>query len=135
MSTIFAGVSQVDIAIPDNVWWVDAFQFGASDDTSWSFTGKHFLCDIKVKASDTSPLLSLTSVGMQIVVDDAALRILHFNVTDIAIRAALPPTNACASPPVCPYHYDLIMVDNSSGERDMLMYGSLVVGQGVTVED
>ena len=134
-STVFAGVSRVDIAIPNNVWWVDAFQFGTVGDTSWSFTGKNFLLDIKVKKTDVTPLLALNSTGGTIVVDDAVNRVLHVLVTDLVIRAHLPVTNCQADPPVPTYHYDLIMVDIATGERDMLMYGSLAVNQGTTGED
>lgn len=130
-------IAVIKFVIPNNVWWVDALQFGEQGDTSWSFTGKTFLCDIKVNNTDASPLIALTSAGGSptIVVDDAVNRILHFNVTDTAIRAALPVTNCNATPPVLPYYLDLIMVDNSTNERDMLFTGTIEVRQGVTIED
>lgn len=132
---IMSGITRVDIVITNNAWWVDAFQFGTLGDTSWSFTNQSFLVDVKAHASDTSPLLALNSSGGAIAVNDAINRILSFNVTDHAVRAALPVTDCDATPPVKPYHYDLIMVDGSTGARVVLMYGSLTVLQGVTVED
>lgn len=140
MSFAVPGVSRVDIEISNNVWWDDPFQFGQPTDTSWSFTGCSFLLDVKIKSSDAVALLSLTSVGGTIVVDDAVARILHINATDHVIRAALPPmtdpvTFTAEGPEVGHYVYDLIMVTNATGERDMLMTGTLKVAQGVTIED
>jgi hypothetical protein len=130
-------IAVVRFSIPNNAWWVDALQFGEQGDTSWSFTGKSFLCDVKANAADTTVLLALTSSGgtPTIIVDDAVNRILHFSVTDHAIRAALPVTNCNATPPALPYHLDLVMVDNGTGERDLLFTGTVEVTQGVTIED
>lgn len=122
------GVVRVDIVIPTNAWWVDSFQFGDLGDTTWSFVGKSFLLDVKQNATDTTPMLSCSSAGGTLVVTDTINRILNMLVTDIAIRSAFPSLNGT-------YKYDLIMVDNSTGERDMLMYGELCVVTGVTVED
>jgi hypothetical protein len=125
-------VARVNFAIANNVWWDDALQFGVAGDTSWSFTGKSFLLDIKRTRSDASPLLSVNSTGGKIVVDDVALRILHFLVDDHTIRASLPVTEC---PTGLPYVYDLVMVDTGTGQRDLLMHGTIEVKQGVTVED
>jgi len=127
-------IARVDLYLFNNVWWTDAFQYGEPDDTTWSFTGKSFLLDIKQNSTSTSPLLSLSSTNGDIVVDDTVLRILHMEVDDIRIRASLP-VNELASPELDPYVYDLIMVDDITGERQMLQYGELVVYQGVTIED
>lgn len=133
MPTVTA-VTVVNIAIENNAWWDDSFQFGTLGDTSWSFVGKKFLLDIKVNAADTVPVLSLNSTpGNTILVTDTTQRILTMNVTDLAIRAALSPTGGALSNGS--YNYDLIMVDNVSGQRDMLMKGTLTVLQGVTYED
>ena len=120
------GVTRVNIEIRNNVYWDDAFQFGMPDDFTWSFTGKSFLLDVKAKSSDASALLALSSTGGTIIVDDVSHRRLHMYVTDASIRATLP---------IGCYVYDLVMVDNSTGERDALMYGTLSVVQGVTGED
>lgn len=127
----------VDIQISNNVWWTDAFQFGctavgpecclADVDTSWSFTSKTFLLDIKASNSDSAALLSLSTANNRITVTDAANRILQFSVTDLVIRAALVPGQ---------YPYDLVMVDPIlGGQRTLLMQGTLTVTQGVTIED
>lgn len=132
--TTLTSVTRVDLYLFNNVWWTDAFQFGESDDATWSFAGKTFILDIKMTTTDALPLLSLTTADGFIVVDDPVLRILHMEVDDHTIRNALP-VNELASPELDPYVYDLIMVDGTSGERMMLMYGQLEVFQGVTIED
>lgn len=120
------GLTKVDIEIANNVFWVDAFQFGMPEDQTWNFIGKSFLLDVKNNANNTTPMLACSSMGGTIVVDDVNQRILSMFVTDAVLRATLP---------VGSYVYDLIMVDNSTGERDGLMYGDLKVVQGVTGED
>ena len=132
--SFLTSVSRVDIFLFNNVWWTDAFQYGEQDDTTWSFAGKSFILDVKMTTTDASPLLSLTSTAGLIVVDDPVLRILHMEVDDHTIRNALP-VNELANPELDPYVYDLIMVDDTTGERMMLMYGQLEVYQGVTIED
>lgn len=119
------GVSLVNIYVYENAWWTDSFQFGDLDDVSWSFTGKSFLCDIKATDDyDAAAVMSLRSADSEIVVDDAAERILHFSVTDTALRAALTPGTS--------YFYDLIMVTDSTGQRDLLMRGRIVMKHGPT---
>ena len=116
--------ARVNIAVQNNATFEDAFQFGTAGDTSWSFTGQSFVMDIKGEKDDTVALLSLTSGAGQIVVDDVVQRILHFNVSDTALNAALK---------VGEYQYDLIMFDGSSPSvRVALMGGELRVKQGVT---
>lgn len=127
MTTKTVVVAIVDIELANNVYWDDAFQYGKIGDTSWSFTGKSFLLDMKVNKSDATAVLSLSSGAAQIVVDDAVQRILHFFVSDHVIRAALTPCQR--------YFYDLIMVDSVTGQRDALMRGEICVAQGVTIED
>lgn len=119
------GVSLVNIYLYENVWWTDAFQFGDLDDTSWSFTDKSFHCDVKATNDyDAAALLELTSAASEIVVDDAVERILHFAVTDTVLRAALEPGTS--------YFYDLVMIDDGTGQRDLLMRGRLAFKHGVT---
>ena len=119
------GLTKVDIVIQNNVYWDDAFQYGMPEDQTWNFNGMSFLLDIKQHEDAVNPLLSLNSTGGTIVVADPINRILNMYVTDLTIRAALP---------LGQYVYDLIMVNNSTGERDALMYGELFVVQGVTLE-
>jgi hypothetical protein len=79
-------------------------------------------------------VLSLNSTPLNtILVTDVTQRILTMNLTDTAIRAALSPTGGALGNGA--YNYDLIMVDNGTGQRDMLMKGTLTVEQGVTIED
>lgn len=118
-------VARVDFTIATNVFWDDQLQFGILGDTSWSFTGCTFLCDVKVSPGTGPALLSTSTGAGTIVTDDAIGRVLHFLVPDTTILAQLP----CGE-----YHYDLIMVNTATGERDALMYGKLCVTNGVTYE-
>lgn len=116
--------SEVDIVIQTNTTWEDAFMFGTTGDTSWSFTGQSFRLDIKGNANDTAALLSLTSASGKIVVADVVQRILRMNVDEAVITAALK---------VGTYVYDLIMFDASvPAVRVALMRGEIELSQGVT---
>jgi len=119
-----ATAALVDIVIPNNATWSDAFQFGVVGDTSWDFTGQSFKLEIKASHNDTTPLATFTSAGGTIVVDDLVQRVLHMNVPDTTIDTDLP---------VGQYVYDLIMFDGSSPAiRVQLMTGHVFVRQGVT---
>jgi hypothetical protein len=119
----------VNFALLNNVWFNLVFRFGVLGDTTWSFTGKHFLCDFKADPDDRTPAMALSSIGSSpagILVLDPVARILQFNVSDTVLRTKLP---------VGSYKYDLIMVDDVTGERDPLMQGRASVVQGITIED
>ncbi len=120
------GLTFVEIVIQSNVFWDDAFQFGLADDQTWNFVGMSFLLDLKVHRSDTNPVLSLNSSGGTILVQDPINRILSMYVSDLVLRAALAPDTT--------YEYDLIMVNNATGQRDALMYGTVKFVYGVTLE-
>jgi hypothetical protein len=110
--------------VAQNTTWQDAFQFGVTGDTSWSFTSKTFLMEVKASADDVTPKLTLSTGNGYIVVDDAVARVLHFNVPDTILAADLP---------VARYVYDLIMLDDATPPvRTMLMRGHVQVGLGVT---
>ena len=128
MPTVTA-VTIVNISIENNAWWDDSFQFGTPGDTSWSFSNKTFTMDIKVNPTDNVAALALASPAT-ITVTDPTQRILTMNVTDTSIKAALSPTGGAASNGA--YNYDLIMTDGITGQRDMLMKGTITVLQGVT---
>jgi hypothetical protein len=116
--------AHVDLIIFDNATFEDAFQFGVTGDTTWSFTGQNFRMDIKGSPDDAVALLSLLSSAGQIVVDDAVTRVLHFNVPESAIQAALTPGE---------YVYDLIMFDASVPPvRVPLMRGCVTVCHGIS---
>jgi hypothetical protein len=121
------GITKVEIVIQSNVYWDDAFQFGLASDQTWNFVGMSFLLDLKLHRSDTTPVLSLSSAAGTIVVSDPINRILNMFVSDHALRAALTPNTS--------YEYDLIMVNNVTGQRDCLMYGTVKFDYGVTIED
>lgn len=114
--------ARVNMTVYNNASWTDAFQFGVSGDTSWSFTGCSFHMDVKGSKDDASALLSLTTANSRIVVDDVVQRILNLNVTESVLAAALVPGE---------YVYDLVMIDGSS-VRTVLQKGEVCVKQGVT---
>lgn len=115
----------VDLSVANNGTWQDAFQFGTAGDTSWSFTGEAFIMEVKASRNDVAdPLFTLSTALGSIVVDDAVLRVLHFNVPDATLQAALP---------VGEYVYDLVMFDTSVPPvRTPLMQGRVFIKQGVT---
>lgn len=115
----------VDIIVNNNGTLQDAFQFGDTTDTSWSFTGMTFEMEVKASRDDTVALLELTSVAGEIVVDDAVTRTLHLNVDPAALQAALP---------VGEYVYDLVMIDAAATPDVIvpLMQGRFCLKQGVT---
>lgn len=113
----------VDIVAANTVTLQEAFQFGLTTDI-WTFTGQNFKMEVKASRDDAVGLVAWTSLGGTIVVDDAVNRVLHLNVSEAAIQAALP---------VGEYVYDLVMFDGSAPPiRSLLMQGKLFVTQGVT---
>lgn len=115
---------RVELLVFDNATFEDAFMFGVTGDTTWSFTGQNFRMDVKGTPDDAAPLLSITSAAGQIVVDDAVKRVLHFNVPETTIQSALTPGE---------YVYDLVMFDNSTpAVRVVLMRGCLTVCHGIS---
>lgn len=125
-SSTWAGHSvtsaRVDLRIDNNGTWMDAFQFGEPNDTTWTLDGQTFELDVQLNPYDTVPLLSLTTANGRIIVDDVVQRVIHFNVDPADIQTSLNPGA---------YVYDLVMVDGSD-VRVPLMHGSLFVQQGVT---
>lgn len=114
----------VNLCIDNNATWTDAFQFDDPATLTWSFTGQHFRVDVKGSKDDPAPLLTLTDANGRIVVDDVTQRVLHFNVDEAALSAALLPGT---------YVYELVMFDNSvPAVRIPLMGGTVTVNQGVT---
>jgi hypothetical protein len=120
--------ARVDFVTPDNATFIDAVQFDPRGPTgstggAWGLTGQSFRMDIKRRRDDTNALLSLTSPN-EIVTDDTTLRIIHFNVSETVLTAALIPGR---------YVYDFIMFDSSSPPvRVQLMYGEFKLTHGVT---
>jgi len=116
--------AKVDMVIKNNATWIDAFKFGDDGDTTWSFAGQNFRMDIKGNKDQPSALLTLLSTNGTIVVDDPVQRVLHLNVPDATIVAALVPGE---------YKYDFIMYDASVPPvRVPLMQGEVKVQQGIT---
>jgi hypothetical protein len=110
------------IVVAKNSYFNEAFQFDTPTNLMWDFAQKTFTMGIKGDYEDDTPLISFTSGGGQIVVDDVTARILHFVVSDTALKAALK---------VGEYVYDLIMIDNLS-VRTQLLHGEFVFGDAVT---
>jgi hypothetical protein len=114
--------ARVDLRIDNNGTWMDAFQFGEPEDTTWTLEGQAFELDVQLNPYDTVPLLSLSTDNGRIIVDDVVQRVIHFNVTPAILQTNLRPGT---------YVYDLVMVDMSD-VRVPLMHGCLIVTQGVT---
>lgn len=115
--------AKVNMKVANNGSWQDAFQFGTTGDTSWSFTDQTFHMDVKRDKYDATALFSLTTANGRIVVDDEDARVLHFNCADTDFQTVLP---------VGEYVYDLIMIDDNTGVRVPLMRGEVKITQGVT---
>lgn len=119
--------ARVDLVAAYNATFSDALQFdppvAGVTGPSWSFTGQNFRMDVRPNHELTT-LVSFKSADGQIVVDDVDERILHFNVPQTVIQAALIPGS---------YLYDLIMFDGSNPPiRVALAHGKFVVVHGVT---
>lgn len=116
--------AHVDMRIDDNSTWMDAFQFGEPDDTTWTLASQGFELDVQLTPYDSVPLLHLDMVGGRIIVDDIVQRVIHFNVSPTDIQASLKPGT---------YVYDLVMLNNSTPSiRVALMHGQLIVTRGIT---
>jgi len=125
MSDVTCAVVEIEVA--NNATFLDAWQFGDADDFTWDLVGQNFKLEVKASRDDVSALLSLSSVDGTLVVDDTTARIIHANLDDNDLRAALP---------VGEYVYDLIMYDGSAPPvRIRLMRGKFKVRQGVTGEE
>lgn len=116
--------ARIRIVVPNNATMQEAYQFDDPLVTTWNFASKKFRLDIKGNHEQVTPFLSLTSDAGQIVVDDTALRVLHFNVPESVIQAAMPPGK---------YVYDFIMATlDSPPIRTQLMHGDFILGDGIT---
>lgn len=122
-----ASSAHVDLVAANNATFQDALQFDppvpGMTGPAWSFTGQSFRMDVRPN-HETAALVSFTSASNQIVVDDVVQRILHFNVPESVISAALIP--GC-------YIYDLIMFDGSNPPvRVQIAHGKFTVTDGIT---
>lgn len=116
--------AHVNIYAADNASWLDAMQFGATDDTSWTLADQSFRLDIKANVDDSAALLSVTSDAGQIVVDNITTRVIHFNVPEDTLTTALSPGE---------YVYDLIMYNSDvPPARIQLLHGKFFLVHGVT---
>lgn len=119
--------AHVDLVVPNNATFADAIQFdppvAGVTGPAWSLTGQSFRLDVKPNHEEDA-LVSFTSAAGRIVVDDVTQRIIHFNVPDSVIQAALIPGE---------YIYDFIMFDGSVPPiRVQLMHGAFIVTDGIT---
>lgn len=114
--------AHTNLKLANNVTWMDAFQFGYPNDTTWTLVGQTFELDVQLTQYDATPLLHLDSATGTIIIDDVNQRVIHFNVPPTTIQSSLKPGI---------YVYDLVMIDGSNN-RVGLMYGTLEVIQGVT---
>lgn len=115
--------ANVNITVAKNTTFSDALQFGDADDTTWSFVNKTFHMGLKGNIEQDDEVLVFTSAASEIVVDDTALRILHFNVPPATLLAALVPGE---------YVYDLIMTDTDTAVVTQLMHGEFNFADAVS---
>lgn len=122
-----ASSAHVDLVCSNNETFAAALQFdpprAGVTGPAWSFVGQKFRLDVKSNLEGAA-LASWTSDAGEIVVDDTTQRVLHFNVPDTAIQAALIPGD---------YIYDLIMYDTAVPPvRVQIAHGNFVVTDGIT---
>lgn len=122
-----ASSAHMDLVAARNATFGDAIQFDPPvpgvTGPAWSFSGQKFRMDVAPNYEQAS-LVSFTSDDGEIVVDDNAQRILHFNVPESTIQAALIPGE---------YVYDLIMYDTASPPRRIqIAHGRFIVTDGIT---
>jgi hypothetical protein len=127
MRKVPSSSARVDFVTSNNQTFNDAIQFdppvSGVTGPAWSLTGQAFRMDIAPNF-EQSALLTLTSAANEIVTDDVTERIVHFNVPESVIQAALIPGD---------YVYDFIMFDASVPSiRVQLMHGKFTVSEGIT---
>ena len=115
--------AHVDLAIDNNGTWSDAFQFGETEDLTWTLNNQSFSLDVQLNYYDPVPKLSVTSADGEIIIADPIQRVIYLNIPPYAIQAALQPGM---------YVYDLVMIDGVTGVHVPLMHGTVEVAQGVT---
>jgi len=112
-----------NITVAKNTTFSDAVMFDDPNDTSWDLNNKTFRMGLKGNYEQDNETLAFTSAAAEIVVYDAALRILGFNVPPVTMENALVP--GC-------YFYDLIMTDTNTAVRTQLMHGEFRYADAVT---
>lgn len=115
--------ANVNIIVAKNTTFSDALQFDAEEDVTWNFENKTFRMGLKGNFEQDDEVIAFTSDASEIVVADAASRVLYFNVPHTTLAAALVPGM---------YLYDLIMVDTTTAVRTQLMHGEFHYAEAVT---
>jgi hypothetical protein len=109
--------------VAKNTTFSDAIRFDDPDDTTWSFLNKSFRMGIKGNFEQDAEVIAFTSAAGQIVVADAATRVLYFNVPHTTLELVLVPGV---------YLCDLIMTDDTTGVRTQLLHGEFHFAEAVT---
>jgi hypothetical protein len=115
--------AHANFTVAKNTTFSDAIQFGEDGDTSWSFTNKTFRMGIKGNFEQSPEVIAFTSAAGEIVVADAAERVLYFNVPPATLQAVLVPGV---------YLYDLRMIDTDTAVRTQLLHGEFIFVDAVT---
>lgn len=123
--------TRVDFTLASNVWWDDALQLGDPDDFTWTLNGTSFYLTITTDDDNLTPLVALSTSILNpltntptILIVDAVNRIIQFNATDAQLIPVVPRGK--------PYRYDLLMVNNASGQTDAVAHGEIKMHQGIT---
>ena len=136
--------ARVDIKTGDNVTWLDAFQFGTSDNCcctgptgpNWTLTGT-FQWDIKANnwnAASPEPSLSLSSTGATgsvIVVDDPVNLILNANVPPAVLTGNQTGYNGATGPGLLPGKYKHALRMTQGTIVIELLHGEFHLSHGV----
>lgn len=125
MATTVATIAVVNMTLGDNESLLYSFQLGATSDVSWSLAHKDLYADFKGDAADLVALIQTSTVNSRIVIHDEALRVFSWHVPQAVIEDNLP---------VGSYVYDLLMVDQTTGDKQRLMTGKLKIVEGPTKE-
>jgi hypothetical protein len=123
MHTTSPTSAHVNITVAKNSTFADAVRFGDEDDTTWTFSNKSFRMGIKGNFEQDAEIIAFTSAAAEIVVADAATRVIYFNVPHTTLQNALVPGV---------YLYDLIMIDDTTTVRTQLMHGEFHFAEAVT---
>jgi hypothetical protein len=123
MHTTSPTSANVNIIVAKNTTFSDAFQFGSTADTTWTFSNKSFRMGLKGNFEQDNDTIVFTSDNAQIVVADAALRVIYFNVPHTTLQISLVPGI---------YLYDFIMIDDTTDVRTQLMHGEFQFAEAVT---
>jgi len=115
--------AHANFTVAKNTTFSDAIQFFLDAGNTWDFNNKTFRMGLKGNYEQSPEVLVFTSAASEIVVADAVLRVLYFNVPPATLQAVLVPGV---------YLYDLAMTDTITAVVTQIMYGEFRYAEAVT---